>query len=381
LRVLIDTVPRFSGGYFTYLKGILASGSIPADVSVVLSCTSPMAKNLGELSSQVQLAIDDQMYPSFLYMRHWRRSVLPELIARYEADVLFSPAGRLDGSPKNQVPRVTMCRNLLPFEGRESKRYGWSAERLRLEVLRMVQNESFRSADGVIFLTRYAHQVVSCSTEIRRFAIIPHGVGAEFVSFPQTSPFHTDQHVRLLYVSPISLYKHPWHVLSAIEKVRNSTRREIQIDFVGGGEPKAMARLQREIEARGRPYYVRVVPEIPYGKMPCLYREADIFIFASSCENFPNILLEAMASGLPIACSDISACSDLLKDGGVYFDPENVDSIAQAVEELLLDSGKRLKYSKRAFAYASAYSWSRCAKETFAFLKHILTVKKTAYDC
>ena len=52
-------------------------------------------------------------------------------------------------------------------------------------------------------------------------------------------------------------------------------------------------------------------------------KRAHLFVFASSCENMPNTLVEAMASGLPIACSDRGPMPEILRDGGTYFDPEN----------------------------------------------------------
>ena len=52
------------------------------------------------------------------------------------------------------------------------------------------------------------------------------------------------------------------------------------------------------------------------------YLDADLGLFASSCENMPNILLETMGAGLPIACSNRQPMPEILKNGGEYFDPE-----------------------------------------------------------
>jgi len=102
--------------------------------------------------------------------------------------------------------------------------------------------------------------------------------------------------------------------------------------------------------------------------LPALLSSADLFIFASSCENMPNTLVEAMAAGLPIACSDRGPMPEVLKDGGVYFDPENPDSIANAIENLLVHPEKCQQLAARARELASQYSWRRCAEETFSFI-------------
>lgn len=96
--------------------------------------------------------------------------------------------------------------------------------------------------------------------------------------------------------------------------------------------------------------------------------EADLFIFASSCENMPNTLLEAMAVGLPIACSNRGPMPEVLDDGGVYFDPEDAVSIANSVEQLIKDPDLRAKIARRASQLSEQYSWSRCAEETWKFI-------------
>ena len=67
------------------------------------------------------------------------------------------------------------------------------------------------------------------------------------------------------------------------------------------------------------------------------YHQVDLFAFASSCETFGISLLEAMASGLPIASSNRGPMVEILKDAGIYFNPENPTSIANSLKMLLLD--------------------------------------------
>ena len=82
----------------------------------------------------------------------------------------------------------------------------------------------------------------------------------------------------------------------------------------------------------------------------------------------PNILLEAMASGLPIACSNRGPMPEVLGEAGVYFDPENAGSIASAILELIRSRDLRQRLAAAAFERARHYSWARCASETFDFL-------------
>ena len=111
--------------------------------------------------------------------------------------------------------------------------------------------------------------------------------------------------------------------------------------------------------------------EEPHEQLHRRYAEADAFVFASSCENMPNILVEAMAAGLPIACSNRGPMPEVLGDAGVYFDPDSADAIATAIHELMIDVRGRARYAEAAALAAKAYSWDRCASDTFRFIREI----------
>jgi len=101
------------------------------------------------------------------------------------------------------------------------------------------------------------------------------------------------------------------------------------------------------------------------------YHEADIFVFASSCENLPNILLEAMSSGLPIACSNIEPMPSVLKDGGIYFDPFSSKSIYHSLKELIGDPLLRETIANTAFKESKKYNWQNCSNETLKVLSDV----------
>ena len=95
------------------------------------------------------------------------------------------------------------------------------------------------------------------------------------------------------------------------------------------------------------------------------------FIFASSCENMPNTLIEAMTVGLPIACSDRGPMPEVLKDAGVYFNPDSPISIAKAIELYLNDEFLIINNATKANQLSVNYSWARCSNETFCFLREV----------
>jgi glycosyltransferase involved in cell wall biosynthesis len=163
-------------------------------------------------------------------------------------------------------------------------------------------------------------------------------------------------------------YKHQWNVAEAAARLRREGM-PVDLELAGKSYPAALRRLHATLE-RVDPdgAFVHYRGPVPFRDVHNLYDRAEVFVFASSCENMPNVLLEAMASGLPIACARRGPMPAMLGDAGVYFDPDDPASIADAVRSLAADATLRERCAKAAFARSSEYSWGRCAARTLAFL-------------
>lgn len=302
----------------------------------------------------------------------WQRFHLSKGSRGEGCDVLFIPGGSYAG---NFHPAITMSRNMLPFEWGELKRYGFSWIALRLLLLRWTQTRTMRRAEGVIFLTRYAERNVQKVTGALQGAIsvISHGVDSRFfqVSKPQCeiSSYDRENPYRITYVSIVDQYKHQWNVVQALAKLQQKTGWPIVLDLVGPAYPPALARLKQSIlRWDPRCEWVNYHGNLGYADLHSLYHQADLGLFASSCENMPNILLETMASGLPVVASNRGPMPEILGDAGLYFDPEDPQSIGEAVEALIVSPQLRSELAQKSYKQAQNYSWSKCADQTMQFL-------------
>ena len=250
--------------------------------------------------------------------------------------------------------------------------HGWGRDRWRLIALRVVQDAAFRRAARVLFLTRYAAELVQREAgSLSAVDVVPHGVSSAFFGVTRRPWPGVGDPVRVVYVSNAAPYKHQWVVVEALARVR-ATGVAVRLDLVGGGSGPAQTRLDAAVR-RWDPdgTWVRQRGAVPAAALPQCLAEADLFVFASSCENMPVTLVEAMAAGLPIACAARGPMPDLLQDGGTYFDPCDAVSIADAVSTLLSSSDLRDRVAARARALASAYSWRRCADESLTALARV----------
>src|SRR5262249_33901766 len=307
---------------------------------------------------------------------YWQRCRLDRLAKQARCDLLFVPGGTYKGGFR---PFVTMSRTLLPFDWTDARQYGFSWTFLRLMLLRWAQSRTFRAANGVIFLTNYARDAViqivkqlSCKN-----TVIPHGVNAQFRLPPRAqediSIYSLQKPLRLLYVSIIDVYKHQWYVAEAVAQLRKEGM-PIQLDLIGPAYSPALKRLSQMLRSLDpAEAFIRYRGPIPHSEMVGEYHKADIFIFASTCETFGQILTEAMAAGLPIACSNRSSMYETLGDAGVYFDSKQSSTIAKALKTLIDAPVLRTQKAEAAYARAQNYTWKRCAHDTFVFLQQVVS--------
>ncbi len=307
----------------------------------------------------------------FLARTLWQFFYLSKAARREQCSVLLVPGGSYVGTFQ---PVIVMSQNLLPFEFFELKRYGWSLFTIKLLILRQIQSLSFKRADGVIFLSEYArNKIMSVTGKFQGVTrVIPHGVNPRFFKPPKSqrecNVRSNSCPLRLLYVSTVDLYKHQWNVVEAVSLLRNRGTL-VELDLIGSANLKALKKLELKIASiPSAKDWVNYYGEVSFERLHDFYAAADLGIFASSCENMPNILLEMMASGLPIACSNKGPMMDILGDAGEYFNPESASEIEDALLKLLKEPKLREKMAMESFKKSRLYSWDNCALDTLLFM-------------
>lgn len=264
---------------------------------------------------------------------------------------------------------------MMPFEPQHWGMYPrWSFDRLRLILLRSAHAATFRRADGMIFLTKIAQRIVGAAmrTTCGKTAVIAHGVNhrlfkrAQGLSLQQT--INSQEPIRLVYPSRLEPYKHQVEVIKAVAELRKEFP-QLTIHLCGPANPQYKQAVDTELR-RSDPdglfvtYHGELLPE----ELPALYQQSHLLVFASSCENLPNTLIEALSFGIPIACSRAEPMPEVAQNSCLYFDPTDSGEIAHTIRAALCDWSSTMKRVAIGEALAARYSWQACADQTFRFL-------------
>lgn len=288
-----------------------------------------------------------------------------------ECDILFTPSGLYFGGFR---PYVTMSRNMLLFDNKERNRLRFIL-RMKIELSRFFQILSLKYSSGIIFISNYSKEIITKTVNLSsiKYVRVYHGISDEF-RFSSEIRFakgDSKRKLRLLYVSHVYAYKHHWNVVKAVDKLKNKGY-DLELILVGGGDTqsiKTLVNIISEIDPENK--FVKYNGLQCYDRIATLYQEADIFVYASTCENMPNILIEAMSASLPIVCSNYPPMPEFVKDAAILCDPLDVEDMANAIERLLISPALRREMSIKSYTESLAFEWKKTTKETFDFIQKI----------
>jgi alpha-1,3-rhamnosyl/mannosyltransferase len=168
-----------------------------------------------------------------------------------------------------------------------------------------------------------------------------------------------------LHVGTIEPRKNLDVLLDAYALLPQSVRQQwplVLVGYSGWRSEKLHARIEAAV-AEGWAHYLGFVDA---EELPLIFAGARLFVFPSLYEGFGLPVLEAMASGIPVVCSNSSTLPEVAGDAAAMCAPQDVDALCQLIEAGLEDETWRSKAKSRGLLQAGIFSWQRCAEETVA---------------
>jgi glycosyltransferase involved in cell wall biosynthesis len=222
---------------------------------------------------------------------------------------------------------------------------------------------------------RRAHRVLAISQATRddavsllgldagRIDVVPLGLGTRAVApaDPETARRELGLDDRPYVLSPgLALpHKNLARLIAALALI--PAERRPQLVLTAGGDTGELA---RQAQQHGVGDDVRVVGWLSPALLEAAYAGAACMAFPSLVEGFGLPILESMARGVPVACSDIPVMREVSGDLAAFFDPLDPSSIARTLEQLLGDENEQGRLRDGGRAHAARFTWGATAEGT-----------------
>lgn len=241
----------------------------------------------------------------------------------------------------------------------------------RVKVLQKEIASSVRRANMVLTDSEYTRSEVAAFFNIpdERIRSVSLGSSAEFTPraagelAPVLAPLGLQPNGYCLYAGTIEPRKNVDALLDVYQSLPHRTRQRWPLVLCGyeGWQSAALHDRIRRAECEGWAKYLGfVAPD----QLPLIYAGARLFAFPSFYEGFGLPVLEAMASGVPVVCSDSSSLPEVLGGAGAMCPPEDRDEFLRLVVRGLEDEQWQAAARARGLGRAASFSWRRCVSET-----------------
>jgi glycosyltransferase involved in cell wall biosynthesis len=287
----------------------------------------------------------------------WEQTLLPLAAARLRLDVLFNPGFT--------APLLCGCPQVTVFHDLQHKRHPEYFRWWDLPFWRFFLYWSAMVSRTVIAISP------ATLSDLERYYRLPEarcrmvasGVDAAFFEIARLRPSEPF----LLTVSTLHPHKNLDGLLRAFARF-HAARPAYRL-VVCGLNGFASGRLHELREELGLAGAVEFPGWIPRAGLHALYARAAAFIFPSRFEGFGMPVLEALAAGLPTACSDRDPMAWLAGDAALRFDPDSVEEMAEAMRLLVEDEPLRERLAQLGPRRAARFAWRATASGTLDVLR------------
>jgi glycosyltransferase involved in cell wall biosynthesis len=282
----------------------------------------------------------------------WEQTVLPLEASRYKLDVLFNPGFT--------APVLAPCRSVTVFHDLQHKRHPEFFRWFDLPFWRLFLWVSAHRAQKLIAVSEATRADLHRFYQLpkNRVITIPHGVDCSLFDLRRAKlePF-------VLCVSTL----HPHKNLERLIRAYAQAPRDYRL-VIAGMRGFHTQTIEQLIDQLGVRMQVQLTGWVGREELYGLYDRATAFIYPSTFEGFGMPVLEAMAAGVPVACSDIPPLREVAGDTALFFDPLDEDLLAEALDRIVSDQLTRARLIRTGRDRAREFTWQRSAERTLEVL-------------
>jgi len=285
----------------------------------------------------------------------WEQTKLPLQAWKWRLNVLVNPGFT--------APAVCGCRQVTVFHDLQHKRHPRYFRWYELPFWNLFLAMSARVSDRLIAVSESTREDLLLFYKLppEKVTTVRHGVDQRFFEIARERSSRKPEPY-LLCVSTLHPHKNIERLVEAFSKFRQS-RQGFRLVLAGmkGFHTKAIEKLIEDLSLRE---HVTITGWVPRDQLYELYLRAHAFIYPSTFEGFGMPILEAMAAGIPTACSGIEPLLSISGKSALHFPPEHVEMLAATMGLLADDAALRARLAAEGPERASRFSWEKAARQT-----------------
>jgi glycosyltransferase involved in cell wall biosynthesis len=372
-------LPGKMGGIETYFRNLLFSlQEVDKENVYSVLCDSHYIKELAITNPNFKEVPCNFTQPSLgWFLRGVIRNttkidILRPIMNRFEADVMHHPFSFLN--PLNlTIPSV------LTFQDMQHEFFPEYFSPYEMKV----RNEFYRpSAEQATRIIAISKHVKSCLVE--KYGTNPEKIDVIYIGYNPAYRILDDpaglEEVRMKYglrkpfmYYPAATWPHKNHkTLLAALKIMKERYRFDGLLVLTGIAMQAHDKILGEIGRLGLEDEVKVLGYLPYDDLPRVYNLARVMVFPSRFEGFGIPLVEAMACGCPVACSNVTSIPEVSGNAGVFFDPTSAEDIAEKAWLAWTDDVLRKRMVETGLERVKMFRWDDAARKTVAVYQKAL---------
>jgi len=238
--------------------------------------------------------------------------------------------------------------------------------------LRLTTGHTIRRAAKVLTISQFSRQRISRAFHIDPEEIVVTPLAAQ----EHFRPVNRAQAIRrleerfrihrrfLLNVGDLQPRKNHLGLLQAFHGLIHTVPQLQHLLVLAGKETWFTPRIRQEIQRLGLGDRVLFTGFVEEQDLAALYNACDLFVFPTFYEGFGLPVIEAMACGRPVICSNTSSLPEVVDAAAILVDPRSTVEIVRAARDVLLDAELRERLEKHSLQRARVFSWRETARQT-----------------
>ncbi|CAG0958135.1 phosphatidyl-myo-inositol dimannoside synthase [Methanosarcinales archaeon] len=290
---------------------------------------------------------------------------LPRLLNENKYDICHThfiiPTGIVSYLYKSSIPYI------ITSHGSDVPNYNPDRFGILHKLLKPLWNEIIKNAECITSPTDYLKNLILENFGEKNYRtnieVIPNGINIE-----NFTPHQKEK--KILVVTRLFERKGVQYVIEAMKDIS-----DYKLVICGDGPyKKNLIECIKRVGSNN----IELLGYVSSERLKYEYQTSSIFIFTSSAENFPVVLLEAMVSGCAIITTNVTGCPEVVGDTAILIEPKSPDSIKNALNDLINDNELRTKLGLNARKRAeNNFSWRKIALSYCQVYENVLGNKSS----